>query len=57
MPVVVRNSLSQAPRWTTLVSPVTICTPASRAVSAIERATGAADRSRTPSSMIAAQER
>ena len=29
MPVVVMNSLSQAPRCTTLVSPVTISTPAS----------------------------
>ena len=38
MPVVVMNSLSQAPLFTTLVSPVTIFTPASRAVAAIERA-------------------
>ena len=38
MPVVVRKSLSQAPFWTTLVSPVTISTPASAAAPAIEPA-------------------
>ena len=38
MPVVVRKSLSQAPLCTTLVSPVTMATPASRAVAAIEAA-------------------
>ena len=38
IPVVVRNSLSQAPLWTTLVSPVTISTPASAAALAIDRA-------------------
>ena len=40
MPVVVMNSLSQAPLGTTLVSPVTILTPASFAVFAIELVNG-----------------
>ena len=57
MPVVVRNTLSQAPFCTTLVSPVTICTPASRAVSAIDLAIRRRSSSSTPSSMMAAQER
>ena len=47
-PVVVRNSLSQAPLVTTLVSPVTMATPASRAVAAIERGDLAQEVDRHP---------
>src|ERR1700731_219078 len=54
MPVVVMNSLSQAPRGTTLVSPVTIRTSAARAVSAIEAATFFNRSIGTPSSTIEA---
>jgi hypothetical protein len=46
------NSLSHAPFGTTLVSPVTICTPAVLDASAIERATLRKSSTFTPSSTI-----
>jgi hypothetical protein len=56
-PVVVMNILSHAPLFTTLVSPVTICTPASLAVRAIEPAISRKKSTLTPSSTITAQDR
>ena len=52
-----QESLSQAPLLTILVSPVTIATPASCAVAAIEAATRRSRSTVTPSSMMTAQER
>ena len=55
IPAVLMNSLSAAPWLTTLVSPVTTSTPASRAASAIDRTTVSNSDSGSPSSMMKPQ--
>ncbi len=56
-PVVVMNRPSQAPRSTTLVSPVTMSTPASAAVAAIEAHSSRRSPTGKPSSMTKAAAR
>ena len=57
IPAVLMYSLSTLPRLTTLVSPVTICTPASRAVSRIEDKMRLRSDIGNPSSMMNDSER
>ena len=57
MPAVLINSLSAAPRGTTLVSPVTMAIPAARAVSAMLATTASRVAISSPSSRIKPQER
>ncbi len=57
IPVVLINSLSAAPRWTTFVSPVTICTPAFLAAACILSATRRKVSTASPSSKITLQVR
>jgi hypothetical protein len=57
IPAVLINSLSAAPRGTTLVSPVTMAMPASRAVCAMLFTTASRVAISSPSSRINPQER